>query len=295
MKYDLKDLETFIQVSQLKSFARAAEALDISKSHVTTRIGNLEKAIKMSLLARTTREVNLTNDGKDFLRYCKSVMEKVEGMENFLDKRNEISGTLRIVIPPYFSRYHIVPYLEEFLKLYPNLRLDITLTENPVKIIEEGYDLQIRIQIPEEENLEVAKLMTNHKIVCASPEYIEKHGKPKHPNDLIEHNCVIFGENKIWEFHHKKTSEVIKLRNLKGNIKCDNGEIIKELILSGIGLTIKSSRDCQDEIKNGNMVVLLKDYEIANETMFYLVYPSGNFKSPKVKAFIDFFQKKLND
>ncbi len=294
MRYDLKDLETFIHVAQLKSFVRAAEMLNISKSHVTTRIGQLEKAVKMNLLARTTREVNLTNEGKDFLHYCKSVMEKVDEMDSFLDKAHEISGTLRIVIPPYFSRYHIVPYLEEFLALYPNLKLDISLTENPVKIIEEGYDLQIRIQIPTEENLEVEKLMTNHKIVCASPEYIAKHGRPKHPNDLLQHNCIIFGENKVWEFTHKKTKEVIKLRNLKGNIKCNNGEIIKELILSGVGITIKSSRDCQDVIEEGKMLVLLKEYEITNETMFYAVYPTGNYKSPKVKAFVRFFQKKLN-
>jgi DNA-binding transcriptional LysR family regulator len=295
MKYNLKDLETFIAVSQLKSFVRAAEVLGISKSHVTTRISQLEKTLKMNLLARTTREVNLTNDGREFLRYCKLIMEKVEGMEAFLDKQKEISGTLKIAIPPYFSRYHIVPYLEEFFEIYPSLKLDITLTENPVKIIEEGHDLQIRIQIPEEENLEVEELMTNHKIVCASPQYLAKHGAPKHPSDLLKHNCIIFGENKTWEFRHKETKKVIKLQNLKGNIRCTNGEIIKELVLSGVGITLKSSRDSQDVIKEGKMVVLLQDYEVINETMFYVVYPAGKHESPKTKAFIEFFQKKLSN
>jgi len=197
-------------------------------------------------------------------------------------------------LPPYFSRYHIVPYLEEFLALYPNLKLEITLTENPVNIIEEGHDLQIRIQISAEENLEVEELMTNHKMVCASSGYIAKHGKPTHPKDLLKHNCIIFGENKTWEFRHNKTKEVIKLRNITGNIRCDNGEIIKELVMSGVGITLKSSRDSDDEIKSGKLVVLLKDYEVLNETLFYVVYSSGKYKSPKIKAFIEFFQSKLN-
>lgn len=295
MKYDLKDIITFIQVAQLKSFARASEILNISKSHVTTRISQLEDAVGLSLLARTTREVNLTTDGREFLDYCLSIMEKVQNLDDFLGTHKEVDGILRITIPPYFSRYHIVPYLEEFLNLYPKLKLDISLTENPINIIEEGFDLQIRIQIPEEENLEVEKLMSNHKIVCASPEYIKKHEKPESPKDLLRHNCIIFGENKAWEFRHKNTREITKLRNLSGNIKCDNGEIIKELAISGIGITLKSSRDAEDAIKEGKLLVLLQDYEIINETSFYVVYPSIKYKSPKVKAFISFFKEKLKN
>jgi len=295
MKYNLKWLKTFIHVARLKSFARASEVTGVSKSHITTIIGQLEKAVGMTLLARTTREVNLTNDGNDFLKYCEEVIDKIHQLDDFLDDRKEIKGVMRVVLPPYFSRYHIVPYLEEFLQLYPKLKLDIALTENPVNIIKEGYDLQIRIQVPSEENLEVTHLMANHKIVCASPKYLKNHGTPKHPQDLMKHNCIIFGENKIWEFRHKKTSQKVKLSNLPGNIKCDNGEIIKELVMSGVGLTLKSSRDIWNEIKEKKLIQVLPDYEILHETKFYAVYPSGKFRSPKVKAFIDFFKKKLAD
>jgi DNA-binding transcriptional LysR family regulator len=294
MKYDLKWINTFVRVAQLKSFVRAADVLNISKSHVTTIINQLEKNVGIPLLARTTREVNLTNDGLVFLKYCQEILDKFDQLDEFLDNHKEINGTLRIVIPPYFSRYHIVPYLEEFLSLYPKLKLDISLTENPVHIIEEGYDLQIRIQIPSEENLEVTHLMTNHKVICASSEYIKKFGNPSNPNDLVNHNCIIFGENKIWEFCHKETKEIIKLSNLSGNLRCDNGEIIKELVLSGIGLTIKSSRDIQDEIKSGQLIELLKDYEVLHQTKFYAVYPSSKINSPKIKSFINFFKNKLN-
>ena len=293
MKYDLKDIILFTYVAKLKSFARAAEILNVSKAVVSSRISELEKDLELSLLSRTTREVNLTSDGKVFFDYCISIVEKVENLDEFLQGYKGVSGTLKLVLPPYFSRYHIVPYLKEFLQKYPNLKLDISLTENPVNIIFEGYDLQVRIQIPEEEDLEVAKLMTNHKIVCASPSYIKKYGEPKKPQDLLQHNCLIFGENNIWQFKDKTTREVFKMHDMKGNIRCDNGEIIKELVMSGLGITLKSSRDAVDEIKSGKLVSILQDYEIVDKTQFYAVYPSTKYMSPTVRAFIEFFQEKL--
>ena len=293
MKYDLKDLITFSYVAKMRSFTRASETLGVAKNVVTTRINNLEKEVGMNLLARTTREVNLTTDGRNFLEHCNAVINKADELEDFLDHYKGINGILRIVLPPYFSRYHIVPYFEEFLTKYPNLKLDITLTENPVNIITECYDLQVRIQIPHDEGLEVARLMSNHKIICASPSYIKKHGKPQTPQDLRKHNCIVFGENDTWKFKHKKTKTVSSIRNPHGNIKCDNGEIIKELAMSGIGITLKSSRDVEEEVKSGKLIALLPDYEIFNETEFYIVYPSGKNTSPKIKAFIEFFREKL--
>ena len=299
MKYDLKDLITFSYVAKMKSFTKAAEALGIQKALATNRINGLEKAVGMKLLARTTREVNLTSEGKSFLSYCNPIIAETKNLENFLDSTKKIQGRLKIALPPYFSRYHIVPYLEEFLTEYPDLHLDIVLTENPVNIIAECFDLQIRIQIPEDEGLEVAKLMSNHKIVCASPAYIKRHGKPTKPEDLRKHNCLIFGENNTWKFRPKgKTTSAkdeIVARDLHGNIRCDNGEIIKDLTMSGIGITLKSSRDAEDEIKSGQLVVLLEDYDVVNETEFYAVYPSGNYMSPKIKAFVDFFRAKLQE
>lgn len=293
MKYELRDIITFTTIARLKSFTKASESLNISRGVATTRINDLEKSLGMTLLARTTREVNLTADGQNFFNHCISILKDVANLDDFLDSYKGVKGTLRIVIPPYFSRYHIVPYLEEFLQKYPDLKLNITLTENPVNIIEESYDLQVRIQIPEEENLQVARLMTNRKIVCASPDYIEKHGSPKTPKELLNHNCIVFGENSVWKFKHKTTEKLIDLREVNGSVKCDNGEIIKELALAGVGITLKSASDVENEIKEKKLIVLLKDYEVINSTEFYAVYPAGKNISPRIKAFIEFFQKKL--
>jgi len=295
MKYDFKDLQTFIAVAKLQSFIKAAQALNISKTAITTRIANLEKKLGIILLARTTRVTSLTTDGKIFLEYCENVIKKVEDLDDFIAAKKEVSGVLKIAIPPYFSRYHIVPYLSEFLSKYPKLKLDIALTENPINIISECFDLQIRIQIPSDENLEISKLMTNKKVVCASPKYLQKHGTPKQPRDLLNHNCIIFGENNIWTFQRHNSRDFINLHDMTGNIKCDNGEIVKELVLCGLGITLKSARDIEEEIAQGKLVALLEDYKIIHQTQFYIVYPQGRYLSPKIKAFVDFFSEKLRE
>ena len=299
MKYDLKDIVVFVYVAKLGSFVKAAEVMGIAKSAPSTRIAELEKAIGMILFTRTTREVNLTTDGAVFLECCSHVLEKIKGIDYFLEKRDEVAGTLRIAMPPYFSRCHIVPYLKKFTEKYQNLKLDIFLTENNIDIITECFDLQIRIQTPEEENLEVEKLSSNYKVLCASSEYMKSYTTLEHPKDLLSHNCIVFGENSVWKFRHRNTNELVELHDMTGNMKCNNGEIIKELILHGNGITVKSSKDIQEELQNGKIIQLLPDYEVINETEFYAVYPpaklgSKKYISPRTKAFVEFFKGVLN-
>ena len=294
MKYDLKDIITFTHVAKLRSFIKTAKILNVSKAVVSNRINALENSLKLTLFLRTTREVNLTDDGRIFFDYCSSLAENVKILDEFLQDHQKISGQLKLVLPSYFSRYYIVPHLEEFFQKYPSLKLDISLTENPINIISEAiWYLQVRNQIPEEEDLEIAKLMTNHKIVCASPKYLAKYGKPKNPKDLLNHNCLIFGENNIWQFKHKSTKELIKICDMNGNVKCDNGEIIKELVMAGIGITLKSIKDVEEEIKSEKLITLFPDYEIINQTQFYAVYPARKYMSPRIRAFIEFFREKL--
>jgi len=295
MKYDLKSIVTFSYVAKLKSFSKAAKALNISRAIATNRIADLEDSLGIALFHRTTREVNLTNEGVDFFKYFGDIIVRLEKIDEFVDHHKGINGNLKIVLPPYFSRYHIVPYLGEFLAKYPDLTLEISLTEDPVNIIAEGYDLQVRIQVPEDEDLEVVKLMNNKKVICSSQDYIAKNGSPKNPRDLLNHNCLIFGENEAWNLKHKITGEEVNLTNLRGNIKCSNGEIIKELTLAGLGITLKSARDVEDEIAAGKLLVLFSEYEIIDRTKFYVVYPASKFSAPKIKAFIDFFQMKLSE
>ncbi len=292
--YDMKDILAFTYVARLGSFVRAAEALRISKSATSGRITELEKAINMTLFARTTREVNITTEGKEFFTYCLKLLDAAKDMDDYLQRRQDINGTLRIALPPYFSRYFIVPHLNRFLAKYPKLKLDIALAENPINIINEGYDLQIRIQRPtDEEGLEVSHIMSNHKVAVASPRYLEEYGTPTKPRDLLWHNCIRFGENTTWQFKHKISHEIVKLQDMTGNISCTNGEIIKELLLADTGIAVKSSRDIEDEIREGKLVLLLNDYEVMNETEFYAVYPINRHPSPKTQAFIKFFQNVL--
>lgn len=291
MKYELKDLITFSTIAKLKSFSKTAKTLETSKSNITKRINELESDLKMNLIYRTTRDVNLTDSGKKFLKYCNNILEATNNLDDFIDSSSELSGNLKIALPPYYSRHNVVPYLKDFLEKYPNLKLNITLDEDPINIIEKGYDLQVRIQIPDDENLNVTKLSKNSKVLCASPKYLKEKGTPKTPEELANHNCIVFAENQLWQFKKKNGKKITNFEP-NGNIKCNNGEIIKELILSGAGLTIKSDCDIKDEIKSKKIIVLLDEYEVINKTEFYAVFSKSRNESPKIKAFIDFFKSQ---
>lgn len=295
MRYTIEDLKIIGYIGKFKSFSKAAEKMDMKAPNITAKVNGLEERLGYPLFYRTTREVGLTNEGKIIYNLCGKMFKTAEEFDLLLNKTKEVSGTLKIAIPPYFSRNHIVPYFQEFLSKFPKLNLEIICTENPIDLIAEGVDLQVRIQSPEDEDLQVADLMDNEKVVCASPKYLKENGYVAHPRELLNHNCLIFGENKKWEFRKRNDGTIESLSDIRGNIVCDNGELIKELVLAGIGITLKSKKDIEEELESGKLVALLVDYEVINKTKFYIVYPSSKITSPKTKAFIDFYQSKLRN
>lgn len=293
IRYVLEDIAVFIYVAQFKSFARAADFLGFSRSVVSSTIAKLEASLELTLFTRTTRVVNLTNDGEVLFKYCSMLMAQLNAFNDLMQYIHGTNGALRITMPLCFGKSYIVPYLSGFLSSHPGLKLEILLTEDPVDILEEGYDLQICAQSPQGEDLEITKLMTNHKVVCAAAQYLEQYGIPTHPKDLLKHNCLIFGENTVWKFRHKITQEIIELRDIQGNIRCNNSEIIKGLLLLNYGITLSSIGDIEDEIKTGKVVCLFPEYNVINEATFYAVYPKAHNIPERVKVFVKFFQKKF--
>ncbi len=289
--YNIKDLETFNYVANLRSFAKASEVLNISRAVVTTRIIELEKILKMTLLTRTTRRVNLTSDGKKFLTFCKSILTEVENLDNFLNQNSGISGVLRMVLPPYFGRYYVAPYLKDFLAKYPNLELEITITDNLINIIDRGYDLQIRNSLPQEKDLKAEKLSDSKKIICATPEYIAMHSHIRTPEDLIKHNFFSLGKNNVLRLRNKITNRFSNIYDLNSNVKCGNVDMVKELVLSSAGVALQSLCYIEKEIKEKKLVTLLDDYEVVNKMTFYAVYPECKYRSPRLEAFINFLRE----
>lgn len=222
---DYLSLLVFEKVAALRSFSKAAKVLNFSQVMVSKLIAKLEAQWGLKLFDRTAHSVSLTCDGQRILESCIIIVQTIQKEEQKYKQSDGLSGTLKIIVPPFFSRYHIVPYLSEFFECYPQIKLDIVLTENKVDLIEQEGHLEIRVDNFEPTKYEQRILFLNPKVICATPAYISRFGAPKTPNDLYLHNCLIFGENRYWRLTDPQNN--FYDLELSGNIKCNNGEIIK--------------------------------------------------------------------
>jgi len=290
MLTDILTLQVFEKVATLRSFTRAATALKFSQVMVSKRIAKLEAAVGTLLLDRTTRHVSLTPDGHKVLAAVTRILSTLDREWHAVTAQETLTGTLRFVAPPFFSRYHIVPYLGEFLDRHPGLTFDMILTENEVDLLKDGIHFEIRIGPLQESVYDQRILFENPKIICAAPSYLDRYGTPVHPKELKSHNCLIFGENHYWtlvdQFGHREILE------LSGNIRCNNGELIKELVLAGLGITLKSQQDIYNELRSGALMPLFPDYRIDNPTMVVARYPKCLLSETHIQTFLDFLIEK---
>lgn len=180
--------------------------------------------------------------------------------------------------------------MREFLERHPGLTFDIILTENEVDLLKDGIHFEIRIGPLGESAYDQRILFDNPKIVCAAPAYLNRYGTPTHPRDLVTHNCLIFGENHYWTLVDRNGKREIMA--LSGNIRCNNGELIKEMVLAGLGITLKSQHDINGELRSGALVPLFPDYTIENTTMVVARYPKCLLSESHIQTFLDFLIEK---
>ena len=291
---DLLSLKVFEKVCHLQSFSKAAKVLHFSQVMVSNRIKSLEEKLGVTLFERTTRSVQITSDGRQFLASIQKILATVDQESlSLTDTSGPLTGTLRLAAPPFFSRYHIAPYLKEFCATHPDLKIDIMLTENSLDLIEETIDFEIRIDGPAVSSYKQVPLFSNPKLICAAPSYLEQYGTPTKPEDLFSHNCLIFGDNQFWNLISPE-GETFNLA-FDGNVSCNNGEIIKELVLSGMGITLKSKLDIASELDRGELVELFPDYTVINHSMVFAQYPETVYVDHKITCFLDFISKKRSE
>jgi DNA-binding transcriptional LysR family regulator len=288
---DILSLQLFEKVATLRSFSKAAELMNFSQVMVSKRIAKLEAETGFKLFDRSGRTVSLTSDGQRFFKSCVAILSLIDREKHALTSENQINGTLRLAAPPFFVRYHVIPYLDTFFSRYPDLKLEMVITENHIDLIKEGIDFEIRIGHVENSDYEQKILFKNPKVICASPAYLKAFGMPTRPEDLHHHNCLIFAENKFWNL--KKDGQVFNLQ-LSGNVTCDNGEVIKEMVLAGLGITLKSRLDIQNELKNGDLIHLFSDYDI-DHTYVYAQYPPCILNQHHITVFLDFLKEVFFD
>jgi len=284
----LREIECFIAVAELGSFVKAADTLNVSKAAVSRTILELEARLGARLMQRTTRRLSLTEAGSLYLERCKQIVSALEDADQMLTAGNtDPTGLLRINAPHTFGVMHLVNVWPCLLRRYPGIKLDITLSDRIVDIVEEGYDLAIRIARLPNSSLIYRKLASTRIVVCASPGYLEEHGTPRHPEDLKDHMVMGYSyspDKDEWHFNGPNGAVSVKP---PVRMHVNNGDTAIAAALAGIGITRQPTFMLSEHIRNGKLIPLMPEYTLA-ELGVYAVYPSRTHLPAKVRATIDF-------
>jgi DNA-binding transcriptional LysR family regulator len=291
-----KELTTFVEVAQRGSLSAAAREEGITPAMVGRRIDQLEERLGVKLFKRSTRKVTLTPEGSTFYEDCHRLLEELRAAEDALSVgARSASGRLIITCPTSFGRRHIAPHLAAFIAEHPNLQITMHLSERLVDLKNERFDLAIRIADMKSADLIAAKLARNHRVVCGSPAYFKRAGKPKTLAELAKHNCLVTstedGASDSWHFQDKGKEMGVKV---SGNLQCNDGEVLTRWAIAGEGLAWRSAWEVSEEIKRGRLVSVLDEFAFPGNNI-YAVYPERRLLPAKVKFFIEFLRKTFGD
>lgn len=285
------DMEVFVRVVRLGSLSAAARSLNLSPAAISYRMTKMEAVLGMRLMHRTTRLLTLTADGKEYLEKAQQVLATLEEFTAAASHADRLAqGTLKVTIPSSFGRQYIAPLVPKFLAQHPAVRMHLILDDEVADIIADGIDLAIRISKLKESELVAQKIAPDRRIVCAAPSYLQRHGTPRTLASLAEHNCLVLSQQPYWTFQHDGKRKKVKVR---GNFECNNGEVLRELAISGMGLALKATWDIAPALRDGRLRQVLKTCRVADETSVWAVYPSRRNLPAKVRAFVAFLKEEL--
>jgi DNA-binding transcriptional LysR family regulator len=292
----ISNIGVLVAIVEGGSFARAAEALGLSRSGVSRAVSRLEARIGVRLLDRTTRAVALTDEGR---RLYSEVAPLVTGIEDAVTVTSgssvAVRGRLRVNVDAFFSRLLLTPHISEFLSLYPNLSLELIARDKLGDLVGEGFDIAVRFGTPPESSLVARKLLETRTITVASPAYLEVHGKPAVPSDLVNHACIQVRDSltgqpiQAWQFRQK--NKVVDVKTTGRLMVAEFGTMLGAC-LGGVGIARVKAIGVQHFIQQGALVELLSDWP-GESYPLYALYASRHLPAAKVRAFIDFVQSRL--
>ncbi|EIW8598676.1 LysR family transcriptional regulator [Klebsiella pneumoniae] len=286
----LNDLRVFILVARRAGFAAAAEELGVSPAFVSKRVSLLEQTLNVMLLHRTTRRVTITEEGERIYEWAQRILQDVdEMMDELSDVRQVPQGTLRIISSFGFGRRVVAPALSALALQYPQLELRFDVQDRLVDLVNEGVDLDIRVGDDIAPNLIARQLAANHRVLCASPQFLARHASPKQLSDLAALPCLVIKERDhpfgVWQLHSKEGQHAIKVT---GPLSSNHGEIVHQWCLDGQGIALRSWWDVRENIASGHLVQVLPDYwQPAN---VWAVYVSRLATSAKIRTTVEFLR-----
>jgi len=291
----LTEIGAFVEVARQRSFVRAAENLQVNVSAVSRAVAALETRLGVRLLQRSTRRVNLTEAGRAHLPRCETLLDELAEAEAAVSARHSaVQGLLRVSGPGGLGLTHLVPLLPELLRRHPQLALDFEMSNRFVDLIEEHYDLAIRIGTLRDSRLAARRLGSNRRVLVAAPAYLRERGPPKHPRELTDHTCLILtlsahAEN--WNLVDKSARHTVRV---DGPLRSNHALAVRAACVSGLGIALLPRFSIIDELASGQLVHVLPRWATAEQGI-YAVYPSHRLIPAKVRAFVDFLEEKLRE
>jgi DNA-binding transcriptional LysR family regulator len=288
------DLEFFILLARHESLSAAARALDITPPAATRRLAQMEEKLGVRLVNRTTRTVSLTTEGAIYLQHASRILSQVQEMEDAVSMSGATPrGLLRVNASLGFGRTTIAPLVSKFANAYPDVEVQLEVTDRPIDLIEHGFDLGIRFGELPDQRLNARRIMSNRRFLCASPKYLARHGTPEQAADLAQHRCIVHRQNDdaygIWRFVRDQHSVAIKVH---GMLSSNDGDIVLGWALDGHGILIRSEWDLQKYVQSGRLKIVLPEFGLPDADLF-VYYPSRQNQAARVRAFIDFLVEQF--
>jgi DNA-binding transcriptional LysR family regulator len=281
-------MAVFAKVVGAGSLSSAARELGLSPALVSRKLAALEARLGVRLINRTTRSLHLTDEGASYFEACSRLLAEIDEADAAVAAgRVEPQGVLRVALPASFGHLHVAPRIPAFAAQYPKVRLALSLSDRSVNVIEEGFDCAVRIAELEDSSLAARKLAPNRRVVCASPEYLARHGTPQAPEDLARHDVLTTNDFAMsWDFKDPRGKPGTV--RVGGRYACDNWEVLREWAIAGLGIALKSTWDVYRHLQDGSLVELFPGYAFHSDVAIYAVYPHRRHLPAKTRVFIEF-------
>ena len=290
---DIAELRTFVRIVATGSLSAAGREMDLALSVVSKRLAMLERRTDARLIARSTRHLALTDEGRALYERAQRILAEVDEAEAALTHgRVEPQGVLRVSAPVALGRAHVGPVCGELVRAYPKLSIELALTDRLVALIDEGMDVVVRIGAPKDSGLVMRKLVDNHRVVVGAPDYLERRGAPQAPADLEDHDCLHYGgAGTHWRLVGPG-GQSVEVR-AASRLRSDNGEVAHDWALAGCGLILKSWVDVEPDLSTGRLVRVLPAWR-SDAAPVCALFPSNRQLPTRVRLFLDAMADRLN-
>ena len=286
---NLPALISFARIVSAGSLSAAAREMDLPLSVVSKRLAQLEAALGVRLIQRTTRRQTLTEEGALFHSRVVRILDEIDQAEAL--RRQAVTGLLRVTAPGQLGRRRIAPIVAAFQREHPQLSVQLELTDAVVDLIDSGYDMAIRFGALTDSTLIARPLAPNFRVLCASPAYLAEHGAPVHPSDLVRHRCILIGDQRRADLHFSGEGEAHTVR-VTASIVTNDGEAAHTLAAEGAGIAVKSIWDVGDDLLAGRLVRVLPGHAVSAAPL-HAIYPHSQHLAPRVRVFVDYVRDRL--